>query len=70
MVRFAARHEYARSVEDVLARRSRWLFRDAAQAATVANPVALILSEELGPGFDALASARAFEHLAASYRLA
>jgi glycerol-3-phosphate dehydrogenase len=70
MVRFAARYEYARSVEDVLARRSRWLFRDAAQTATAAGPVAAILAEELGPGFDASASARAFEHLAASYRLA
>jgi len=70
MVRFAARHEYARSVEDVLARRSRWLLQDAAQAATAAGPVAAILAEEVGPGFDALASALAFEHLAASYRLA
>ncbi len=32
MVRFAARHEMARSVEDVLARRSRLLFLDAARA--------------------------------------
>ncbi|GAO21372.1 glycerol-3-phosphate dehydrogenase [Alicycliphilus sp. B1] len=29
MVRFAARHEYARTVEDMLARRSRLLFLDA-----------------------------------------
>ncbi|MGB8851968.1 MAG: glycerol-3-phosphate dehydrogenase/oxidase [Pirellulales bacterium] len=69
MVRFAARHEYARSVEDVLARRSRLLFRDAAQAATAADPVAAILAEELGPGFDAPASAHGFVHLAASYCL-
>jgi glycerol-3-phosphate dehydrogenase len=33
MVRFAARHEYARTVEDVLARRSGLLFLDAAGAA-------------------------------------
>src|SRR5690606_3686726 len=32
MVRFAVRHEYARSVEDVLARRSRLLFTDARAA--------------------------------------
>jgi hypothetical protein len=32
MVRFAARHEMAREVEDVLARRSRLLFLDAAEA--------------------------------------
>jgi glycerol-3-phosphate dehydrogenase len=69
MVRFAARHEYARSVEDVLARRSRWLFRDAAQAAAGADPVAAILAEELGPAFDAPTSARAFERLAESYRV-
>src|SRR5690606_9116864 len=40
MVRFAARREYARSVEDVLARRSRLLFVDARQAAAIADPVA------------------------------
>jgi hypothetical protein len=34
MVRFAVRHEYARTVEDVLARRSRLLFLDAHVAAT------------------------------------
>ena len=48
MVRFAARHEYARTVEDVLARRSRQLFLDAAQAATAAPQVATVLHEELG----------------------
>src|SRR5699024_9035923 len=32
MVRFAVRYEYARTVEDVLARRSRWLFLDSEQA--------------------------------------
>lgn len=48
MVRFAARHEYARSVEDVLARRSRLLFLDAAAAAAVAPAVANVLQEETG----------------------
>ena len=48
MVRFAARFEYARSVEDVLARRSRMLFLDARQAGELALPVAAILGEELG----------------------
>ena len=67
MVRFAARYEMARSVEDVLARRSRLLFLDAAQAAAQAGPVAAILAEELGPGFDATASAAAFAALAARY---
>ncbi|MPM23048.1 Glycerol-3-phosphate dehydrogenase 2 [bioreactor metagenome] len=48
MVRFAARFEYARTVEDVLARRVRMLFLDAKQAAQVAPRVAQILHEELG----------------------
>ncbi len=48
MVRFAARHEYARTVEDVLARRSRLLFLDARQADGLARDVAAILREETG----------------------
>ncbi|CAM4126694.1 glycerol-3-phosphate dehydrogenase/oxidase [Comamonas aquatilis] len=47
MVRFAARYEYARTVEDMLARRSRLLFLDARKAAEVAPRVAAILNEEL-----------------------
>jgi len=68
MVRFAARHEMALSVEDVLARRSRLLFLDAAEAARQAAPVAAILAEELGPSFDEAASRAAFEALAAQYQ--
>jgi glycerol-3-phosphate dehydrogenase len=67
MVRFAARHEYARGVEDVLARRSRLLFLDARGAAAAAPRVAELLFEELGSGFDAGASLRSFEALAARY---
>ena len=48
MVRFAVRKEYARTVEDVLARRSRLLFLDAALAAEVAPLVAVIVEEETG----------------------
>jgi glycerol-3-phosphate dehydrogenase len=48
MVRFAARHEYARTAEDVLARRSRLLFLDARMAAGMASDVADILAEETG----------------------
>jgi len=48
MVRFAARFEYARTVEDMLARRSRMLFLDARLAAELAPRVAAILQEELG----------------------
>lgn len=48
MVRFATRYEYARCVDDVLARRSRCLFLDARLAKTLAPRVAQILEEELG----------------------
>ena len=48
MVRFAARYEYARTVEDVLARRSRLLFLDAALARFVAPEVAALLQQENG----------------------
>lgn len=48
MVRFAARYEYASTVEDVLARRSRLLFLDAAQAGKLGAAVAKILQEETG----------------------
>ena len=67
MVRFAARFEMARSVEDVLARRSRLLFLDALQAGRLADVVGGILAEELGPTFDAVGSAAAFKALAAQY---
>ncbi|MFZ4480841.1 MAG: FAD-dependent oxidoreductase [Rhodoferax sp.] len=48
MVRFAARHEYAVTVEDVLARRSRLLFLDARLAGTLADKVGQILLQETG----------------------
>jgi glycerol-3-phosphate dehydrogenase len=67
MARFAVRHEYARSVEDVLARRSRLLFLDARVAAAAAPRVAQLLSEELGTAFDAAGSLRAFTALAGRY---
>ena len=46
MIRFAAQHEFARTVEDVLARRSRLLFLDARAAMRVAPQVADILKSE------------------------
>ena len=64
MVRFAARFEMARTVEDVLARRCRLLFLDAAEAARQAVPVAAILAEELGHPVDTAA----FDALAAQYQ--
>jgi glycerol-3-phosphate dehydrogenase len=48
MVRYAARHEYAVTVEDMLARRSRLLFLDARLAASIAPQVAEILLSETG----------------------
>lgn len=48
MVRFAARREYARTVEDVLARRWRLLFLDASLAGSLAPAVGAILQEETG----------------------
>jgi glycerol-3-phosphate dehydrogenase len=55
MVRFAVRFEYARTVEDVLARRSRLLFLDAKLAKSLANDVASLMREEgiVDPKFDA-----------------
>ncbi len=55
MVRFAARNEYARTVEDVLARRVRMLFLDAKLAGSLAPAVAAILQQETGadPGLAA-----------------
>ena len=66
MVRFAARYEYACTVEDVLARRSRLLFLDARKAMGLAPGVAGILREELGtdPQLEAfLALARQYLHV-------
>jgi glycerol-3-phosphate dehydrogenase len=65
MVRFAARCEYARTVEDVLARRNRLLFLDAAAALKVAPQVAALLEMETGVP----AQLDAFEKLAVSYLL-
>jgi glycerol-3-phosphate dehydrogenase len=45
---WAARHEMARSVEDVLARRTRALLLDARASAEIAPRVAMILAGELG----------------------
>ena len=47
-VRFAVRFEAARTIEDILARRSRALFLDASAATKCIGPVGRILAEELG----------------------
>jgi glycerol-3-phosphate dehydrogenase len=64
MLRFAARYEMARSVEDLLARRCRVLFLDAAAAAGLADAVAAILVDEIGQPVDTAA----FAALAAQYQ--
>ena len=58
MVRFAARYEYARTTEDMLARRSRLLFLDAALAKSLAVEVASLLQQETGadPALEAFLS--------------
>lgn len=48
MVHFAARFEYARTVEDILARRSRLLFLDARKAVELAPQIAQLLQQETG----------------------
>ncbi len=62
MVRFAVRHEYARTVEDVLARRSRLLFLDAALALSVADAVGQIIAEETGQSGNIAAFKRLAQH--------
>lgn len=47
-VAWAARHEAARTVEDVLARRTRMLLLDARASIEMAGPVARLLGRELG----------------------
>lgn len=65
MVRYAARCEHAWTVEDMLARRWRALFLDAAQAMRMAPQVAAILQEETGED----PQLAAFLTLAAGYLL-
>jgi glycerol-3-phosphate dehydrogenase len=65
MVRFAARYEYALTVEDMLARRSRLLFLDARLAIKLAARVGEILREETEKDPKVLE----FQSLAANYLL-
>ncbi len=69
-VSWFARMEMARTVDDVLARRSRALIRDARAASEAALVVARLLAEELGHGGDwARAQALEFQEMAAGYVL-
>jgi len=66
---WAARHEMAVRVEDVLARRTRALFLNAKAAAGAASGVARVMAAELGRGDDWVAAeVRAFQELAEGYR--
>lgn len=65
---WAARNEMARTVEDVLARRTRALFLNAPAAAEMAEPVARLLAAELGRDEKWVANEVArFKQLAAQY---
>jgi glycerol-3-phosphate dehydrogenase len=67
---WAARHEMARAVEDVLARRTRALFLNARAAGAMAEPVAALLAAELGRDEAWVAAQiKAFRALAEQYRL-
>ena len=67
-VAWAARHEMARTVEDILARRTRALFLDAKVALAIAPRVAAILATELKRDDAWIAGQlKAFGSLAASY---
>ncbi len=70
-VRWAVRNEQARTVEDFLARRTRALLLDAAEAVALATPVAAIMSELLGKNeVWQQQQVQAFKTLAADYLLA
>lgn len=66
---WAVRHEMARSVEDVLARRSRLLFLNVAAAESAAPDVARLMASELGRSQEWQdAQISDFKRLASSYR--
>jgi hypothetical protein len=68
MVRFALRHEMARRRRGRAGPALAAAVPGCAAAAAQADAVAAILAEELGPGFDAAASAAEFKALAALYQ--
>jgi glycerol-3-phosphate dehydrogenase len=67
---WAVRHEMARNVEDVLARRNRLLFLNVAAAVSAAPAVARVMARELGrdPSWEA-EQVSEFKQLASYYRL-
>jgi len=70
MVRFAIRHEAARTIEDILARRTRAVFHDAAAAEATIERIAAIFDEELKLSPERLAAMTGAAHDSAGrYRL-
>ncbi len=70
VVAYAARHEMARTVDDVLARRTRCLLLDARAAHSCAGAVAQVLAQELGRDSAwAIRERESFESLANGYML-
>lgn len=66
----AVRFEFAQTVEDVLARRSRWLFLDARRAMELAPEVAQIMANELNKDANWIKmQVEAFQELAKGYLL-
>jgi len=71
MVIWGTRHEMARQVEDILARRTRSLLLNARAALGIAPEVAKLMAEELGEGDDWVDDqVEAFTELAQNYMLA
>ncbi|HTB98774.1 MAG TPA: glycerol-3-phosphate dehydrogenase C-terminal domain-containing protein [Terracidiphilus sp.] len=67
---WATRNEMARTVEDVLARRTRALFLNAGAASAMAEPVASLMAAELGRDAAWIASqVKAFTTLAEQYKV-
>lgn len=67
---WAVRNEMARTLEDVLSRRTRTLLLDAKESARIAKPVAEIMARELGKDENWVNSqVEAYLHLAEMYRL-
>lgn len=69
-VRWAVRHEMARTVEDVLARRTRALLLDAKESVKICSDVAHIMADELGKNNDWVAEQiNDYTKLAQQYQL-
>jgi glycerol-3-phosphate dehydrogenase len=67
---WAIRNEMARTLEDVLSRRTRALLLDAKESVRIAKPVAEIMAREMGKDADWVNNqVTSYWHLAEKYRL-